>query len=113
MLACDQVITVVRLVSGEQYELIVFEGVSWYNKTRIKTEGAGVVYDNAVQIRIPAGAITTQPLPRVGDHVFPGRLGPGESILRAADLAARGARKIVAVGDNRRGGLPHVGGIGQ
>lgn len=114
MLACTETVTFVRLVKGtdtDTYEKIVFSGVSWFNKTRIRTENAGVVYDNAVQIRIPAASITTQSLPRVGDYIVRGTV-TGE-IARRSDIEALSPRKVMAVGDNRRGGLSHVGVIGQ
>jgi len=116
VLACTETVTFVRLVKGadsDTYEKHVFSGVSWYNKTRIRTENAGVVYDNAVQIRIPAAAITTQALPAVGDYVIHGELPAGTQITKRADLEAYAPRKVMAVGDNRRGGLPHVAVIGQ
>lgn len=114
MLHCTETVTFVRLVKGadnDTYVATVFQGVSWFNKTRIKTENAGVVYDNAVQIRIPAAAITTQSLPQVGDYIVRGTV-MGE-IARRSDIEAYAPRKVMAVGDNRRGGLPHVAVIGQ
>ena len=114
MLGCTETVTFVRLVKGEDddaYEARTLSGVSWFNKTRIKAEGTGVVYDNVVYIRIPAKALPEDWLPAEGDHVFHGT--PGGSITTPAQLAAYKPRKVMTVGDNRRGRLPHVAVVGK
>lgn len=114
MLGCTETVTFVRLVKGKDddaYETRTLSGVSWFNKTRIMAEGTGVVYDNVVYIRIPAEAMPADWLPAEGDHVFHGE--PSGSITTPAQLAAYKPRKVMTVGDNRRGGLPHVGVIGK
>ncbi len=114
MLACTETVTFVRLVKGvdtDTYTVTAVTGASWFNKTRIKTENTGVVYDNAVQIRIPADALPASFLPAVGDYVVRGAVTG--TISKRADIEAYAPRKVVAVGDNRRGGLPHVAVIGQ
>jgi len=114
MLACTETVTFVRLVKGtdsDAYETITFSGVSWFDKTRIKTENSGMVYDNAVQIRIPAASITTEQLPAVGDFIVRGAVSG--AITKRSDLEQYKPRRVMTVGDNRRGGLPHVAVIGQ
>ncbi len=113
MLACTETVTFVRLVKGvdaDTYETAEISGVSWFNKTRIRTENNGVVYNNAVQIRIPAARVSAF-LPAVGDFVVHGSISG--SIEKRSDLEPYKPRKVMAVGDNRRGGLPHVAVIGQ
>lgn len=113
MLACTEAITVVRC-DGEGYRTFAIAGVSWYDKTRVRAEGTGLAFDSAVLIRIPAAAIAPDTvLPEVGDHVFRGLLPAGKTIEGPADLAARCARKVMAVGDNRRGRPPHVAVMGK
>ncbi len=113
MLACTETVTFIRLMkSGDEdtYMTTVFAGVSWFDRTRVRTEDTGLVYDNAVQIRIPA-ALVGDYFPAVGDAVVRGEVTG--TILRRSDLEAYSPRKVVAVGDDRRGGLPHVSVIGQ
>ena len=113
MLECNQTITLIKC-DGEAYTGQVFDGVSWYDKTKVRVEGAGLVFANATSIRIPAAAIApTALLPKVGDQVIHGRLPLDFTVERPADLAPYHPRKVVAVADNRRGGLPHVAVVGQ
>lgn len=113
MLMCGETVTLVKC-DGEEYVTTVFEGVSWFDKTQIKLENTGMVYANAVKIRIPAETLTTDTLqPEVGDSVFRGTIPEGAALRTPKDLAAYHPRKVMAVGDNRRGRLPHVVVIGQ
>lgn len=116
MLGCTETVTFVRLVkreNDEYYLASVFDNVSWFEKTRIRSENTGVVYDNAVHIRIPAASIGSRELPKKGDHVIHGTFPLGAEANSPADLAKYGALKVLEVGDNRRGGLPHVVVIGK
>jgi len=113
VLACTKTVTLVKY-TDEGYTTCVFSGVSWFDKVKVKLSDNGLAFANAVQVRIPAGSIAPGvPLPEVGDHLFLGTLPEGETIQRPADLAAHHARKVMAVGDNRRGGRPHVAVVGQ
>ena len=77
-------------------------------------ESTGLVFSNAVKVRIPASAIVDNvPLPEVGDHLIHGLLPVGTVLERPADLAPFHPWKVMAVADNRRGGLPHVAVVGQ
>ena len=65
-------------------------------------------------VRIPAAVLKDgAPLPEVGDHIVHGALPDGTALERPADLARLHARKVMAVADNRRGGIPHVAVVGQ
>ena len=108
MLACTDTITVIKC-DGEFYTVAVYVGVSWYDKAKVKLENTGLVFANATRIRIPAASLPISGvLPEVGDQVIRGRLPLDADIRTPADLAPYKPRRIMAVGDNRRGGLPHV-----
>lgn len=113
MLACDDTITLVKC-DGETYTATVIDGVSWYDKTQVKVEGTGLAFSNAVKVRIPASVIPANGLlPEAGDHIIHGMLPEGTTLERPADLAPFHPRKVMAVADNRRGGLPHIAVVGQ
>lgn len=104
MLVCNETITVVH-GTGFGYDCTVFFGVSWYDKTAVSMEGSGLIFDNMVKIRIPVDSIGAQRFPEVGDHVIHGAV---YEIASPADLATHAARRIMSVGDNRRGRLQHL-----
>lgn len=106
MLACDKTVTLVKC-DDETYTATVIRGVSWFDQTSIKMEGTGMVFANATKVRIPA-AVVPQMLPKVGDQVILGTLPFGLVVQKPADLAPYQPRKIMAVGDNRRGRLAHL-----
>lgn len=54
MLYCNDVITLIKY-DGEGYTVSTLSGVSWYDRTQVKTENAGLVYANSVKVRIPGG----------------------------------------------------------
>lgn len=113
MLYCNDTVTLIKY-DGEGYTVSTLSGVSWYDRTQVKTENAGLVYANSVKVRIPTAALKDgAPLPEVGDHIVHGALPDGVTIERPADLARLHARKVMAVADNRRGGIPHVAVVGQ
>lgn len=113
MFMCDETVTLVKC-DGETYTAYTISGVSWFNKTQVKLENTGLVFANAAKIRIPAEALTEDiPFPAVGDHIIHGTLPLGLTVRTPAELAAHHPRKVMAVGDNRRGVNPHVAVIGQ
>ncbi len=50
MLYCNDVITLIKY-DGEGYTVSTLSGVSWYDRTQVKTENAGLVYANSVKVR--------------------------------------------------------------
>jgi hypothetical protein len=109
MLMCDKTVTVVKC-DGEIYTLTVIVGVSWFTKTEVVTDTAGsggLKYANTLKVRIPA-AVVPDALPEVGDQIILGALPPSATIEKPADLKPYAPRKIMGVGDNMRGGLPHI-----
>jgi hypothetical protein len=113
MLLCEDTVTIIRC-DGMTYTAAELRGVSWFDKTQVKLEDSGLAFANAVKVRIPAQALSPDGLfPQVGDSIVRGSLPAGTVVEKPADLAALHPRKIMTVGDNRRGGLPHVVVIGQ
>lgn len=104
MLACDKTVTLVKC-DGEDYTTTVIHGVSWFDKTQVKLEGSGLVFANVTKVRIPAAAIPAT-LPEAGDNIVLGTITG--TVTKPADLAPYHPRKIMGVGDNRRGRLPHL-----
>ena len=104
MLACNETITIIRC-NGESYTTVVINGVSWYDKIQAKLESTGMTYANEVKIRIPTASLPDK-LPEVGDLVIKGVIPDIPTV--PADIAPYKPRKIMAVGDNRRGRIPHV-----
>ena len=99
----DELVTLIRC-DGETYTATPYSGASWFEKTGIVPSDGGFVSENSVRVRIPNPSV----LPAVGDHILRGTLPAGCTVQSPADLAALGARRIMAVGDDRRGRMPHV-----
>lgn len=106
MLACDKTVTLVKC-DGEMYTPTVIRGVSWFDQAAVEMEGTGMVFSNATKVRIPA-AVVPQILPKGGDQLILGTLPLGLVVKKPADLAPYHPRKVMAVGDNRRGTLAHL-----
>lgn len=104
MLACDKTVTLVKC-DGEAYSTTVIKGVSWFDKVQVKLEGAGLAFANATKVRIPDANIPTA-MPKVGDILILGEVAT--ALETPADLASYRHVKIMAVGDNRRGRIPHL-----
>lgn len=113
MLACTETITLVRC-TGDEYITEVIRGVSWYEKIQVTKETTGLSFSNYVQARIPSESLSAvSVLPEVGDHIFLGLLSAGETITSPSDLAKHQPRKVMSVGDNRRGKFQHLAVIAQ
>lgn len=111
MLACNETVTLIHC-DGESYTTAAIDGVSWYDKTQIKVDGAGLSFSNVVMVRIPVASVPDA-LPKVGDQIIKGKFPVDKMIECPADIAPYHPRKIMTVGDNRRGNLPHIVVIGQ
>lgn len=108
MLGCEETITLIKC-DGGHYSTAVFERVSWFDKTKVAMEGRGLAFANTTSIRIPpSSCVLAGVLPEVGDQVIKGVLPPDLALERPSDLGPYHPRKVMAVGDNRRGGLPHL-----
>ena len=107
MLACDQVITLVKHNAGEDgdtYSCYTIPEASWFATVSISTSGDGAKPGNSYTVRIPERNTPTGIVPAVGDYVARGII---TRVTRPADLAGMERFRITAVGDNRRGGLAH------
>ena len=105
MLVCTETVTFIRC-DGDGYALQTYSGVSWFAKTVVRLEGAGLVHADEVRIRIPASVLGADALPKVGDQVIHGAF---DSVpTKQSEIAAHHPRRVLGVGDNRRGGIPHV-----
>lgn len=106
MFACDEVITLIKC-DGEDYSTFEIKGVSWYDKVQIGLVGNGFASANTTKIRIPASVIGAGfVMPSAGDHIVRGCVTT--PIERPADMKPYNPRRVMRVGDNRRGGLPHI-----
>lgn len=103
MLGCDKVVTLIHHDKSEDdvYICTVLEGASWYKKNTITTSGDGAKPANTYEARIMGTADIPAAL---GDYIA---LGVVESVETPSDLAELDKFRITAIGDNRRGGLPH------
>lgn len=110
MLACTDTVTLIRHSSGS-YACQTFVGVSWYDKAVVAMDGKGLAAANSVRVRIPAALLTDAAiLPQTGDHIVKGAVS---AVSSQADLATHNPRRVMTVGDNRRGKFPHLAVIAQ
>ncbi len=106
MLYANETITLIKC-DGENYTTNLLVGVSWFDKTKVAMEGPGLAFANVTTIRIPPACLPSGVSPEVGDQVVRGQLPPELTLEKPADLLPYHPRKVMSVGDNRRGGLPH------
>lgn len=107
MLACDQVVTLIKHTAGndgDTYACYTVPDASWFSSVSISTSGDGAKPGNSYTVRLLTDNMPTGISPSVGDYVAHGVI---TSVGRPADLAGREHFRITAVGDNRRGGLSH------
>lgn len=107
MLACDETATLVhRVEEGEadRYVCTVLCGVSWFAKTCVALSADGAKPVNTLRARIPEGVLPDGVKPHEGDYLVRGAVpelnGPEE--LKGLEYFV-----VSAVGNNRRGGMPH------
>ena len=104
MIACDQTITIIKHTAEndrDTYTCFAVAGASWYAKTVITTSGDGAMPTNTYEVRV-FGNVDISPAP--GDYVARGIV---KDITKPSDLKSIEHFRIKAVGDNRRGSLPH------
>ncbi len=102
MLACTEIVTLVRQVStaeGDSYSCQVINGVSWFEKTGSTLSAAnGEAPTVSVVVRIPEAAVP-EPLPQAGDYMVKGVVA---AVADRKALDGLDGFRIAAVGDNRR-----------
>lgn len=104
MIACDQTVTLIKHITDtdeDSYSCKVVSGASWFSKTVITTSKDGATPANSYEVRL-FGELDISPAP--GDYVARGVV---KSITKPSDLKNTEYFRITAVGDNRRGNLPH------
>lgn len=125
-MSCTQTVTLYnKYITNRQecWQRTVVEGVSWFGKQRVSIAAEGSSAADMAVIRIPVDSLADYlPRPlwvinrkgwtlRAGDVIVKGILdtdiAPGESISKVL-AAAEQTVTIESIGDNRRGGLPHI-----
>ena len=104
MLQCDKVVTVIhhnKETDTDTYTCTSYGGASWFKKTTIATDTQGAKPSNTYEVRIMTSEAVTV---SHGDYVA---LGIVLDIQKPADLKSVDHFRVTAVGDNRRGKLPH------
>lgn len=103
MLGADRTVTVVHYDGGE-YQCSIIEDVSVHQELKHIVSDKGVVAQMVATVRIPEDVLPKR-LPEAGDFVVFDRV---EGIADRRDIEMYGHTKVIGVGDNRRGGLPHI-----
>ena len=110
MLACTETVTIIhheKNIGSDSYSCTVVFGASWFKKTTISTSGDGAKPSNSYECRIMGADVLPASM---GDYIA---LGEVESIETPSDLKEIDHFRITAIGDNRRGKLPHMRYSGQ
>jgi hypothetical protein len=104
MLGCTETVTLVHHVKGDEdtYTCHTFNNASWFSKITISTSADGAKPVNTYEVRIFGDLTGIQPA--LGDYVVKGII---DNIEMPHDLKNAVYFRITAIGDNRRGGLPH------
>lgn len=103
MLGCDNIITLIHhnRDDDDTYICTVLKNASWFKKITIATTGEGAKPTNTYEARVMGDMdINVSP----GDFVA---LGEVESVETRSDFEHLDHFRITAIGDNRRGGMPH------
>ena len=113
MLACTETITLVQQEEGvesDTYRCTVIDGVSWYDRAKAVLQEHGLTAMRETKIRIPESVLPPGVFPQEGNFIVRGEVSEITQITGLADYVSI---RVMAVGDNRRGRLPHVLVIGQ
>lgn len=104
MLMCNQTVTLVHHVKGEDgdtYTCTTHENASWFKRNTITTSKDGAKPVNSFEVRIMGAEDIS---PALGDYVA---LGKVSNVSKPSDLAGLDHFRVTAIGDNRRGKLAH------
>lgn len=111
VIGCTETITLIHHIKGDEddeYECHTVSKASWYQKNTITTSGDGAKPVNTYDIRVFGEFFAVEPA--LGDYIVKGIVEAFESLT---DLKGLEYFRITAIGDNRRGGLPHLRISGQ
>ena len=103
-IGCTETITLVHHIKDEDdtYTCHTVGRASWFSKQTITTDGNGAKPVNTYEVRILSEFSGVEPA--LGDYVVK---GIAEGIEKPADLKNTVHFRITAIGDNRRGKIPH------
>lgn len=104
MLGCTEAVTLVHHIKDDEdtYICQTVNNASWFSKVTISTSNEGAKPVNTFEVRLFGDLTGLQPA--LGDYVVKGII---KNIEKPADLKNEVYFRITAIGDNRRGGLPH------
>lgn len=110
LIGCTETVTLVHHLKGEEdnYTCTIVKNASWFKRLAITTSGDGAKVGNTYDSRLFGDDIGIVPSP--GDYLVRGVVS---AIEKPSDLQGLEYFRITAVGDNRRGGLPHWRASGQ
>lgn len=107
MLGCNETVTLVQRVEedgGDRYICTLLCGASWFAKTVVSVDGNGARPVSVLKSRVLEPAVPPEVAPHTGDYLVRGEL---EAMTGPACLEGHTYFQITAVGDNRRGRIPH------
>ena len=104
MLGCTETVTLVHHIKDDEDTFICqkIDKASWFSKVTISTSADGAKPVNTFEVRLFGDLTGVEP--SLGDYVVKGIIN---HIEKPADLKNTVYFRITAIGDNRRGGLPH------
>ena len=110
MLGCTETITIVHHIKADEdiYTCHTLKKASWFEKVTISTSADGAKPVNTYEVRIFGENLGVEP--SLGDYCVKGIV---KGIEKPADLKNEVYFRITAIGNNKRGGLPHIRISGQ
>lgn len=104
MLGCTETITLVHHIKDDDdtYACHTVKNASWFEKVTISTSADGAKPVNTYEVRIFGDISGVEP--SLGDYCVKGIVN---NIETPADLKNERYFRITAIGNNKRGGLPH------
>lgn len=104
MIGCTETVTLIHHIKDDEdtYICQTVNKASWFSKVTISTSSEGAKPVNTFEARLFGDLTGVEP--SLGDYVVKGIIKHFEKL---ADLKNTDYFRITAIGDNRRGGLPH------
>lgn len=104
LLGCTETVTLVHHNKDDDdtYTCTIVDCASWFKRLAISTSADGAKVGNTYDSRLFGEVVGVTPTP--GDYLVRGVV---ENIEKPSDLKELEHFRITAVGDNRRGMLPH------
>ena len=104
LLGCTETVTLVHHLKDDEdtYTCTIVKSASWFKRLAITSSADGAKVGNTYDSRLFGEVVGVTPSP--GDYLVRGIV---ENVEKPSDLKGLEHFRITAVGDNRRGGLPH------